>query len=170
LADADLEVAYTATLDDGRRRHVSVAEARDLLEPALLARFAGNRDHARAFLVAVTGHASASELSKRDCVNLAYYVHSVATDRLQEIIERGHPGDTYLEFEVKLRCKGEATVEQRRLVLENARRLLRQDETAPPGLAVMGVVVVEGTEITPPRKTALLSAQRRWRIRRSGSP
>ena len=47
--DADVEIAFKATFPDGTKRHVSVAQARTLVERLLANRFSENAGYANRF-------------------------------------------------------------------------------------------------------------------------
>ena len=166
--DADLEIAFKATFPDGTKRHVSVTQARNMVEGLLAKRFAGNAGYATAFLQAVSGKDSCALLGRRDCVNTVHYLQTASDDRLGEIVAKGDPGDTFTEIRIKVRFKGEATPEQKRMILDNARSTFEQAEIAPPGLATMGVLVFEGEDGPNPKKKPLEDSSRNWAIRWSG--
>ena len=166
--DADVEIAFKATFPDGTKRHVSVAQARTLVERLLANRFSENAGYATAFLEAVTGKDSCAVLDRSDCVNTVHYLQTASDDRLSEIVAKGNPGDTFTEIRIKVRFKGEATPEQRRMILDNARTTFEQAEIAPPGLATMGVLVFEGEDGPNPKKKPLADSSRNWAIRWSG--
>jgi hypothetical protein len=167
--EADAEIAFKATFPDGSKRHVVVGEARVILERLLLQRFAGRMSRVRAFVEAVTGKTEFATLVRRDCVDLAYYAYQAPDEMLQRLVRQGHAGDTFVEIRIKARFKGEATPRQRRQLLQNAQRIFREADLAPPGLRYAGVVVSEGDALEPATKTHA-HGDRAWSIRWSGPP